>query len=70
MTSLFRKIFPKRVLTRDELDFLKLITMVGYLMSADEPRTEATTDAMNRALRKMYLRRTKGVPGLDPDVQG
>lgn len=70
MIRFLRTLFktPERKLSIDELDFLKLIAMVGFLLTFDDKlKSDATAQKMDSKLYDMYIRRTRGVSSLDPD---
>lgn len=64
MLNLFRKLFPKK-LSEDEIEFLKVVTIVGYMITSDEYKDDAKSHEMNQSLMAIWERRTKGVEGLD-----
>ena len=63
MTKLFRTFFPKRI-SQDELDFLKVLTITGYMLTHDTYKNDARSHEMNTALMAIWKRRTAGVEGL------
>ena len=66
MNKLLRRFFPRH-LSQDKIEFLKLVTIVGHIITSDSLANDPEAREMNQALMKMYTRRTRGVPGLDPD---
>lgn len=62
MTKLFRKLFPK-TLSQDEIEFLKIVTIVGYIITGDEYKDDPKLRQMNDSLMAMWERRTKDVEG-------
>ncbi len=69
MIKLFRYFFPKK-LTRDQHDLLKLITMIGFMLTSDTFKDDPHAIDMNTALMAIWERRTAGIPELYLPEQG